>query len=142
MSTLDLPPSTDSVPVARRFVRAELAQSSLDVDTAVLLVSELVTNAVLHGRSPFTLTLEHRDEVVRVEVVDGSPLPPRVHSFSALSATGRGLRLVERLAVAWGVDPRDGGKSVWFEVGSPTDDAWESFLVDEELLAPDVSRDR
>ena len=51
MNELRLPPTTDSVPVARRFVRSRLTQRDVDVDTAVLLVSEVVTNAVLHART-------------------------------------------------------------------------------------------
>lgn len=134
MTVLDLPPATDSVPAARRFVRAQLRNSPFDVDTAVLLVSELVTNAVLHARSPFSVLVEEASDVVRVEVRDGSPVPPRMHRFSATSATGRGLRLLDRLARAWGVEATPNGKCVWFEVGQPDEQAWASF-VDDDLLA-------
>lgn len=133
MTVLDLAPSTDSVPVARRFVRAELADSPADVDTAVLLVSELVTNAVLHARSPLTLVVQASDVVVRIAVRDGSPVPPRMHGFSTMSATGRGLRLLDRLARAWGVDPETEGKTIWFEIGPPETVEWEPFDVDELL---------
>lgn len=134
MSELELPPTTDSVPLARRFARSTLRGTSCDVDTVLLLVSEVVTNAVLHARSDFRLVVEDRGEVARVEVHDASPVPPRMHHFRPASGTGRGLRLLDRLSVTWGVAPvAPGGKVVWFEVGSPSDAMWESFA--DDLLA-------
>jgi anti-sigma regulatory factor (Ser/Thr protein kinase) len=131
VTALELPPTTDSVPLARRFVRQLLADgdSAADVDTASLLVTEIVTNAVLHARTPVTVTVEGSSDLVRVEVHDGSPLHPRIHAFSATSATGRGLRLLDKLARRWGVEPDadSGGKVVWFEVGAATDDMWTMF---------------
>jgi anti-sigma regulatory factor (Ser/Thr protein kinase) len=139
VNVLDLPPTTDSVPLARRFVRARLvdgaADGSVDLDTATLLVSEVVTNAILHARTTVTLTVEVAGEVVRITVRDGSPIQPRIHSFAATSATGRGLRLLDRLAKRWGVDadPATGGKVVWFEVGEPSETSWGE--VSEEWLS-------
>ena len=129
MSELRLPPTTDSVPVARRHAREQLRDSSADVDTVVLLVSEVVTNAVLHARSDVILTVSDHGETARVEVRDSSPMPPRLHRFAVESATGRGLRLLDQLALRWGADQvAEGlGKTVWFEVGSPAESAWESF---------------
>ena len=86
-------------------------------EQAVLLVSELVTNAVLHARTRFTVEVEVVDDTARVSVEDSSPLPPAVRTFSDLAGSGRGLHLVEALASRWGVDSRDGaGKRVWFEL--------------------------
>lgn len=126
MNVLDLPPSTDSVPAARQFVRARLHGAAADVDIATLLVSELVTNAILHARTGVTVTVEEHGVLAYVAVRDGSPIPPRIHSFSPTSATGRGLRMLDRLARRWGVDadPSNGGKVVWFEVGEPSDLLW------------------
>ena len=126
MDVLDLPPTTASVPVARRFVRARLEDVSADLDTAALLVSEVVTNAILHARSAVTLTVDVVEDVVRITVRDGSPVQPRVHAFAPTSATGRGLLLLDHLAKRWGVepDPVTGGKVVWFEVGEPSLAAW------------------
>jgi anti-sigma regulatory factor (Ser/Thr protein kinase) len=123
---LDLPPSTDSVPAARHFVRRELGAVDVDVDTAALLVSEVVTNAVLHARTSVRLSIRSSRSEAHIEVRDGSPVEPRVHAFSPTSATGRGLRLLELLSKRWGVraDPRTGGKIVWFDVGEPTETAW------------------
>jgi anti-sigma regulatory factor (Ser/Thr protein kinase) len=132
---LDLPPTTDSVPAARRFVRQELRHGVVDVDTAALLVSEVVTNAVLHARTTVTLTVRAHGSIAHIEVRDGSPVQPRVHAFSPTSATGRGLRLLDLLAKRWGVDadPRTGGKVVWFDVGEPSDASW-SELAEEWRL--------
>lgn len=131
MSELELPPSSDSVPRARQFVRSFLRESRSDVETVVLLVSEVVTNAVLHARSMMRVVVQDRDGIVRVEVHDASPVPPRMHRFGASSGTGRGLRMVDRLSRAWGADPAGpGGKVVWFEVGQPGDSTWEPFTED------------
>jgi anti-sigma regulatory factor (Ser/Thr protein kinase) len=127
VNVLDLPPTTASVPVARRFVRARLedavvgAADGVDIDAATLLVSEVVTNAILHARSAVTLTVDVAGDSVRITVRDGSPVQPRVHRFAPTAATGRGMFLLDRLAKRWGVDadPVTGGKVVWFEVGEP-----------------------
>ena len=129
MSVLRLPSSTESVPVARRFVREQLAASGCDVDIAILLVSELVTNAVLHAHGEVAVIVLDRGATARIEVGDDSPMPPRMHDFAVESATGRGLRLLDRLSLRWGAVPASSGvgKIVWFEVGTPSEAAWESF---------------
>lgn len=139
MSVLELPPTTDSVPLARRFARTALRESGIDVDTVLLLVSEVVTNAVLHARSDIRLVIEDRDERVRVEVHDASPVPPRMHHFQLASGTGRGLRMLDRLSADWGVVPvaRGTGKVVWFEVGQADSSMWESFVDDLESAFDD-----
>jgi anti-sigma regulatory factor (Ser/Thr protein kinase) len=142
VTVLELSPTTESVPAARRFVRDLMIGSDTvaDLDTASLLVTEIVTNAVLHAIAPMTLRVEVGDEVVRIEVRDGSQLPPRVHAFSPTAATGRGLRLLESLAVRWGVRPEPGGgKVVWFDVGEPSESAWE--MTAEDWLGEGVPGD-
>jgi anti-sigma regulatory factor (Ser/Thr protein kinase) len=133
VTVLALPLSTESVPTARQFVRDLMIDSDTiaDLDTASLLVTEIVTNAVLHATAPMTLRVEISVDVVRIEVRDGSQLPPRVHAFSATAATGRGLRLLESLATRWGVRPEPGGgKVVWFEVGANSESVWEMAAED------------
>ena len=131
MGELRLPPAAESVPAARKFARNQLRDSSCDTETAALLVSEVVTNAVLHGRSDVRVVVLDRGGTARIEVHDDSARSPRLHRFHVESATGRGLRLVDSLAVRWGVEPSqsaDGeGKVVWFEVGPASEAAWESF---------------
>ena len=118
-AVVDLPAEARSASRARRFVIDTLdglGRSDIE-DVATLLVSELVTNALLHARTQLTVRVQVVGDGVRFDVVDGSPVPPAVRRFSsAESATGRGLALVERLATAWGVEPTGPGKCVWFRL--------------------------
>ncbi|MFE4971593.1 ATP-binding protein [Kitasatospora sp. NPDC056651] len=90
-------------------------------EDVLLMVSELVTNACLHARGgPRELRLSWNGARLRVEVADGSPVPPRLRpSMGPGRPGGHGLRVVDRLARAWGSRPEDGGKSVWLEVARP-----------------------
>jgi anti-sigma regulatory factor (Ser/Thr protein kinase) len=87
---------------------------------ATMLVSELVANAVLHTGTPIEVAVMTGDHRVRVEVYDGSPQLPVRKRYSTMSGTGRGLMLVERMAVEWGAEPTGDGKVVWFELDSRT----------------------
>jgi anti-sigma regulatory factor (Ser/Thr protein kinase) len=114
-----LPPAATTPREARRFVTTTLAQWSTAPDGAEvveLLTSELVTNAVLHARTSITLRVRRNGSAVRVEVVDTSPALPTARLYSEDAVTGRGLQLVESLARAWGVEPGQGTKTLWFEV--------------------------
>ena len=89
------------------------------VEVVELLISEVVTNAILHTSSPPELKIEVRPDCVRVEVRDTDPqLRARVRSTEDPTATsGRGLAIVDRLATAWGIETKPGvSKVVWFEV--------------------------
>lgn len=103
---------------ARAFVRDMLATWSLaDLEwVAAQVVSELATNAVIHARTAFTVALSLDDGVLRVSVTDRSPRQPVRRRYSEQATTGRGLALVERLAVTWGVASGTGGKTVWCEL--------------------------
>jgi DNA-binding NarL/FixJ family response regulator len=108
-----------SARVARRFVRDALAATdSEDVEeTVTLLVSELVTNAVIHGGGEVEVLVRLLPASVRVEVMDASATAPVPRAAADEDTSGRGLTLVESLARRWGVDPvAGGGKTVWFEV--------------------------
>jgi anti-sigma regulatory factor (Ser/Thr protein kinase) len=94
------------------------------VETAQLLTSELVTNAVLHARTAMTLTIEETDGGIRVSVTDASPVPPALRRHSVTATTGRGLRLLDQLSDAWSVEDSNGGKTVWFTL-SGSSDPWE-----------------
>jgi anti-sigma regulatory factor (Ser/Thr protein kinase) len=121
-----LAPDPRSAAEARRFAADVLIawdEESL-ADTVQLLVSELVTNAVLHAGSPVRLALWRRDNRIHVDVVDDSAVPPGLRDYDAEATTGRGLDLVGMVADAWGVEPRaPQGKSVWFEVLASNPDA-------------------
>ncbi|MFE7511304.1 ATP-binding protein [Streptomyces sp. NPDC057540] len=86
-------------------------------DDVLLLVSEVVTNALTHGGVPYELRLDGSEGRLWVQVSDTSPLRPRPHGrHDAGRPSGHGLYLLGRLADAWGCVPRCRGKAVWFEV--------------------------
>ena len=119
VASLELPPDHTAAARARHFVAATLREWGCDnaVVDAELLVSELVTNAVLHARSQATVSVERDGHgVLRVAVCDASPAPPRLRDYGPDSVTGRGMLLVDRIAHRWGVDVSGTGKCVWFEV--------------------------
>ncbi|MFF4169171.1 ATP-binding protein [Streptomyces sp. NPDC001744] len=84
---------------------------------AVLLVSELVGNAVRHtGARAFALRLQRRRGCIRVEVRDPSRGLPCLMPVHELDTSGRGLFLVDKLADRWGADLAPRGKTTWFEM--------------------------
>jgi len=107
-----------SAGVARRFVTTALDRWGApgNRDVLELLTSELVTNAILHARTAILLTVCLSGDRVRVNVTDQNRQPPVRRWAKEEATSGRGLELVEALAVAWGVSPDDAGKVVWFEV--------------------------
>ena len=115
-----LPASSQSPSEARRQVGKMCRGLSTSLaETAQLLVSELVTNALVHGRGAVGLRMSRNDRVVRVEVSDTSAQPARpVLHPGVEDESGRGLFLVSALANSWGSEPNagDGGKTVWFEL--------------------------
>lgn len=117
MSWQALAAEPGSAAVARRRVREALALVDASADaseTGQLLVTELVTNAVLHARTDVELLVEVTGGTLRVEVSDRSPRLPQMRRHARTAASGRGLRLVAELAAEWGVDTRPEGKTVWF----------------------------
>ena len=121
---LRLAPVPDSVGAARRFARRALGGWRRDdlEDTVTLLVSELVTNVVLHAGTPAELVLRREDGRVRAEVHDRDGRAPQRKRYGLESTTGRGLALVSALADDWGVTVVEDGKVVWFEVRAGADD--------------------
>jgi len=120
---------------ARKWTRTRLQGCGVSLDaplaeSLVLLVSELVTNAVVHTGSPAVLRLvfpvgpdaDHRP--VRIEVADSSDQPPQPRPGPSEDTSGRGLELVECLSDRWGWYPEGAGKRVWCEIepeaGAPT----------------------
>jgi anti-sigma regulatory factor (Ser/Thr protein kinase) len=117
---VELEPIPESVGQARRLVRAalEAGGAQVDADVAMLLTSEVVSNALLHARSPMILSIYVERDAIRVSVHDASPASPHLRDYSPTAGTGRGLHLVEALASHWGLNAaEDGaGKWVWFEL--------------------------
>jgi DNA-binding NarL/FixJ family response regulator len=102
---------------ARRFVRSVVAEADVETIAAVeLLVSELVTNAVLHAASEPQVDVHLSKQRLRVEVYDDDPALPHRRTPDAVGPGGRGLLLLEQFADRWGAEPRDDGKVVWFEI--------------------------
>ena len=83
---------------------------------AVLLTSEVVTNALRHGTGQVRVDCDADDVVVRVEVGDDDGGRPHVRRVGTDDESGRGMFLVDALASAWGVTDTAHGKVVWFEV--------------------------
>lgn len=117
-----------AVSPARRFVRQRLTEWGADddvIDTAVLCVSELVTNAVIHTGSPSLVVVRLEGDVLTITVRDHGA-EPAGHTTRAddgrtdpLEVHGRGLRLVEALSTRWGSELDDIGTTVWFELALP-----------------------
>lgn len=115
-----LRPELASAREARRYVRRRLAAAGMAeelVEAAELVVSELTTNAVLHGGSEIILSCDLHGGCVHLSVGDGSWARPGVRCYDAAATTGRGMELVEALVVAWGVEEHPNGKTVWAELG-------------------------
>lgn len=114
-------PSTEAAPaMARRRVAAAcLGWPEVAVETALILTSEIVTNAVRYGGGAVQLFIAVTQGLLHVEASDDSPLVPRLTSGSPFDVEGgRGLLIVSELATDWGARPRadSGGKIVWFDL--------------------------
>jgi anti-sigma regulatory factor (Ser/Thr protein kinase) len=114
-SLVELPCAVSSPAAARRVVRSCLGRHE-QCDLIELLVSELVTNVVVHTDSGVELHLSQFDGYIRVGVSDRGGGTVQIRDADADG--GRGLQLVEALAQRWGVDARHDGKTVWFELGA------------------------
>jgi len=127
-----------SVGQARRLVRELLTGAGRDdlVETAELVVTEVVTNALVHTGTRIGVSTWVDADGLRVEVTDGSTHLPTVRNNGALAGTGRGLMLVQRMVDRWGVDSHRAGKTVWFELDTGDGGAaYGDALVDLQVLS-------
>ncbi len=107
----------ESVPAAREFVRDVLSEQSRDTREAVeLMASELATNCVNHAETCFEFSIDSGRRQIRVEVRDTGDGRPEPQSPTPHDRTGRGLRIVEAMSEAWGIEFSRSGKTVWFTV--------------------------
>ncbi|MDQ1674176.1 MAG: phosphoserine phosphatase RsbU/P [Frankiaceae bacterium] len=137
--SLTLPPVARSARDGRRFIVRTLTDWHCDalVDAAALLASEVITNAVMHARTPLTVSIQ-RTQLghVQIEVSDGSPLEPRRRAAAADATTGRGVGLLEELATSWSVRTTESGKTVTFTLDSRSD-PWAA-ITDADFLAGEL----
>lgn len=129
-----LPADASSAARARKLVREVLERGeALEwEDAALLAVSEVVTNALVHAGTTIALTVRLDDSGLRVEVSDASPHLPRQRDYASMAGTGRGLTLLDQSVDRWGVAPDRFGKVVWFEIRRDAD-ATEARDADSEL---------
>ena len=117
MSSVSYPGVPSSVSQARAFVAAALGEATDELrERAMLITSELATNAVVHGGTGFTLSATIADGELRVAVTDeggGTPLPRQP---GRTESTGRGLLIVMALSERWGTETSRGRTTVWFSL--------------------------
>ena len=115
VGTWTFPPRPESVRGARRAVRDRLHDmgASAIADDAELVISELVTNALVHAGTDINLACRWVTDGLRVEVGDGSPHHPSARAYGATASTGRGLGVLGEIAASWGVEEAPPGKIVW-----------------------------
>lgn len=120
-SECELPVSWEAPQLARTFLRNASCQEhqAAVLEDAVLLVSELVTNSVLHGGPPVVVAVDCDETTMRVRVRDGSTDMPELREPGVSDERGRGLSLVAKMSDAWGVERDPGGKYVWFALRTP-----------------------
>ncbi len=113
------PADPASVPAARRFVLGAAGRLPREVGESVaLMVSELATNAILHGQTEFEIDVEVEADSLLVAVSDRGRGSPEVQRPAVTEMHGRGLMIVQSLADDWGVTAASGGagKTVWFRL--------------------------
>jgi anti-sigma regulatory factor (Ser/Thr protein kinase) len=126
---LTLQPTVDSVGVGRRLVSEALSEWDLEalVYTATLLTSEVLTNSILHARTPIVLTVERSGpQTVSISVHDESSHVPRRRQHAQDATTGRGLELLDRLSQHWRIRTEERGKTLTFTVGTDID-PWAAY---------------
>lgn len=130
---LELRPHPAAPSAARRWVMDQIRGLDVPADSTQvlsLLVSEMVTNAVIHARTAITVGVTPLDGAVLVTVSDRNLVEPEQQPYSSSRPSGRGIALIEALAEEWGVVSDDFGKTVWCTVRASdlTDSTYGSAL--------------
>ena len=107
------PAEAQAVAAVREFVGRVANGCPCDVDAALLVASELATNAIVHARSPFSVAVLAGADGLTIEVIDDDPVAPTARDAGADALSGRGMTLVAAVAASWGSHPAGSGKAVW-----------------------------
>lgn len=137
------PNEAASVSAARRYTLEVIGALEAQLaDGVAVMISELAANAVRHSGTYFTVTIDRTDDLIRVAVTDSGAGSPIVRTPEPIEPSGRGLQIVQALAVNWGVIPNSEppGKTVWFTIEfSP--EVEEPARGDRAELEPTERRD-
>lgn len=140
-AAVDLPAGPEAGAIARRAVADVCMSWGLDsedwTDDAVLVVAELVGNAVRHAGSRSALSLDAHGGTVTISVTDGSDALPLPRSGPQFAEDGRGFVIIDALADRWGVETRPSGKRVWAQLPPCAGEAWRRT---DGLRTPDPAR--
>ena len=115
----------DTVPASVARIRRFAVETSrttaptVDADTVALLVSEVATNALVHGAGRVRVRVRPTGSGLRVEVHDEDTTLPSRRRATPMDEGGRGIALVDALSSGWGAETTPDGKTVWFEVAAP-----------------------
>jgi serine phosphatase RsbU (regulator of sigma subunit)/anti-sigma regulatory factor (Ser/Thr protein kinase) len=125
-----------SIRLARQFVEREVLARGADemIDEVALAAAELLANAVQHGSSPVWVAISGDGRRLRLEVGDANPRPPVRLAQSPSNMTGRGLALVDAVAVRWGIDRAPAGRKIVWAEFEPLDDILGKPAVDVDAL--------
>lgn len=115
-TSINIEPDPREVRHARKLVKETLSNkvSEKDTYTAALLTSELVTNSIIHAKTPITVNIRFIDSCLCISVMDKNPLLPEPKDVPLDAQGGRGLSIVGKTASSWGTTPTSDGKMVWF----------------------------
>ncbi|GAA2021545.1 hypothetical protein GCM10009839_18300 [Catenulispora yoronensis] len=137
-------PFDRTAPRLARYAAADVLRSwgFAPSDEALLLVNEVVANALVHGRGPIRLRLMSNGRILLCAVVDSSPRLPRLPVPGPVGEHGRGLRIVRALAATYGWRRIPAGKIVWFTyvLVQATPEAERVFELDDGILPSAVRR--
>jgi anti-sigma regulatory factor (Ser/Thr protein kinase) len=127
LGRMTVPGRADQVQEARGFTRRMIGERHPNADVAALLISEVVTNSVIHSDSGLaggtvTITVIAVACGIRVEVIDdgGQSVPTLRHPADGMAEGGRGLQLLDGLSAEWGYFQGEFGTVTWFELAEPT----------------------
>lgn len=140
--TLRLDRGIPDVPWARHELLTAMKQDRIEADSdrVGLVVTELLTNALLHGKEPVRVRAAFVRDHLRIEVSDAGEAVPQPRRAEPTATTGRGLMLVAGLVERWGVDQSGDGKCVWAEFSAHPSDAGGPEAGDEEIRLHGRSR--